>query len=89
MNILSIRTVPDPVLRSKTADVAASRYGSPGLKRLIDSMHETMDAVEGVGLAAPQVTYLMHELRNLGIPVDLDAITLEEAKRTILDNFVG
>ena len=45
--------------------------------------------LEVIGLAAPQVTYLMHELRNLGIPVDLDAITLEEAKRTILDNFVG
>ena len=45
--------------------------------------------LEVIGLAAPQVTYLMHELRNLGIPVDLDAITLEEAKRTILDNLVG
>ena len=45
--------------------------------------------LEAIGLAAPQVTYLMHELRNLGISVDLDAITLEEAKRTILDNFVG
>ena len=42
--------------------------------------------LEAIGLAAPQVTYLMHELRALGIPVDLDAITLEEAKRTILDN---
>lgn len=55
MNVLSIRTVPDPVLRSKTTDVAAHRFGSPGLERLIDSMHETMDAVDGVGLAAPQV----------------------------------
>ena len=45
--------------------------------------------LEAIGLAAPQVTYLMHEIRNLGIPVDLDAITLDEAKRTILDNFVG
>ena len=44
--------------------------------------------LEAIGLAAPQVTYLMHELRNLGIPVDLDAITLDEAKHTILDNFV-
>lgn len=55
MSILSIRTVPDPVLRSKTTLVDSSRYGSAGLQRLIDSMHETMDAVEGVGLAAPQV----------------------------------
>lgn len=55
MSILSIRTVPDPVLRSNTTLVDSSRYGSPGLRRLIDSMHETMEAVEGVGLAAPQV----------------------------------
>ncbi|GAA4473070.1 peptide deformylase [Enteractinococcus fodinae] len=55
MSILTIRTVPDPVLRSKTTLVDSSRYGSTGLRRLIDSMHETMDAVEGVGLAAPQV----------------------------------
>jgi len=43
------------VLRSKTSPVPDNRYGSAGLQRLIDSMHETMDAVEGVGLAAPQV----------------------------------
>lgn len=55
MSILSIRTVPDPVLRSRTTLVDPSRYGSLGLQRLIDSMHETMDAVHGVGLAAPQV----------------------------------
>lgn len=55
MSVLSIRTVPDPVLRSQTSPVPASRFGTAGLKRLIDSMHETMDAVSGVGLAGPQV----------------------------------
>lgn len=55
MSVLSIRTVPDPVLRSQTAPVPAERFGSTGLKRLIDSMYETMEAVEGVGLAGPQV----------------------------------
>ncbi len=55
MSILSIRTVPDPILRSPTTQVPASRFGTTGLYRLIDSMHETMDAVQGVGLAAPQV----------------------------------
>ena len=55
MSVLSIRTVPDPVLRSQTVPVAANRFGSTGLKRLIDSMYETMEAVEGVGLAGPQV----------------------------------
>lgn len=42
--------------------------------------------LEEIGLAAPQVTYLMHELREYGVPVDLEATTLEEAKATILEN---
>lgn len=40
--------------------------------------------LEQVGLAAPQVTYLMHDLQKHGVPVDLDATTVEEAKRSIL-----
>ena len=41
--------------------------------------------LEEVGLAAPQVTYLMHELVDSGIPVDLDATTIDEAKESILN----
>ena len=44
-------------------------------------------ALEEVGLAAPQVTYLMHELAQKGLAVDLDATTIEEAKRSILSAF--
>lgn len=40
--------------------------------------------LEAVGLAAPQVTYLMYELQEVGIPVDTDATTVEEAKAEIL-----
>lgn len=40
--------------------------------------------LEKVGLAAPQVTYLMHELREQGLPVDLNATTVEQAKQSIL-----
>lgn len=40
--------------------------------------------LETVGLAAPQVTYLMHELQEYGLPVDANATTVEEAKRSIL-----
>lgn len=43
--------------------------------------------LEAVGLAAPQVTYLMHELRKKGIPVDGEVTTLEEAKASILKCF--
>lgn len=43
--------------------------------------------LESIGLAAPQVTYLMHELAGRGIPVDTKATTLEEAKAAIFQAF--
>ena len=43
--------------------------------------------LEEVGLAAPQVTYLMHELRKRGIPANGVATTLEEAKQSIMQAF--
>lgn len=43
--------------------------------------------LEAMGLAAPQVTYLMHELREHGIDVNTDVTTIEEAKKEILKRF--
>lgn len=40
--------------------------------------------LEEVGLSAPEVTYLMHELKERGMDVDTGAITLQEAKESIL-----
>lgn len=40
--------------------------------------------LEEVGLAAPQVTYILHELKERGLAVDTDATTIEEAAETIL-----
>lgn len=40
--------------------------------------------LEAIGLAAPQVTYLMHELKAKGFPVSTDATTVAEAKAEIL-----
>ena len=39
--------------------------------------------LEEVGLAAPQVTYIMHELKARGADVDVDATTIEEAAEEI------
>ena len=36
------------------------------------------------GLAAPQVTYLMNDLKQAGFDVNTDAITIDEAKESIL-----
>ena len=40
--------------------------------------------LEQVGLAAPQVTYLMHDLQERGLDVDLDATTVTQATAAIL-----
>lgn len=39
--------------------------------------------LEAVGLAAPQVTYIMHDLKARGADVDVDATTIEEAAEEI------
>ena len=41
--------------------------------------------LEKVGLSAPKVTYIMHELAERGFPVDVTATTIEEAKKSILE----
>lgn len=40
--------------------------------------------LEQIGLAAPQVTYIMHELKEAGIPVRLDVTTVQEAADEIM-----
>ena len=43
--------------------------------------------LEAVGLAAPQVTYIMKELREHGYDVGDEVTTIEEAKQEILAYF--
>lgn len=52
MTILAIRVMGDPVLRTPADPV--TRFDAT-LARLCADMHQTMDEVDGVGLAAPQV----------------------------------
>ena len=40
--------------------------------------------LERIGLAAPQVTYVMHRLAGAGFPVNKNATTVEEARDEIL-----
>ena len=42
------------------------------------------EELEQIGLAAPQVTYILHALKKQGYPVRTDLITIEEAKNEIL-----
>lgn len=43
-----------------------------------------VDTLENVGLAVPQVTYLMRELRKVGFELPDDIFTLEQAKKELL-----
>ncbi len=50
--ILPIVAYGDPVLKSEASELEKNH---PNLTELIKNMWETMDAAEGVGLAAPQI----------------------------------
>ncbi len=52
MAVLSLRVVPDPVLRQKAKRV--TKVGA-SIRKLVKDMVDTMRANHGVGLAAPQV----------------------------------
>ena len=40
--------------------------------------------LEKIGLAAPQITYLVHDLKDMGFEIDPDITTVAEAKEAIL-----
>ena len=40
--------------------------------------------LEAIGLAAPQITYVVHTLREYGVPIDNQITTIEEARDEIL-----
>ena len=44
--------------------------------------------LEEVGLAAPQVTYVMHDLKDRGFDVSPDATTIDEAADEIMRSFI-
>ena len=73
MAVIPVRVVPDPVLRQKSKRV---RSIDGSIQKLIEDMRETMHAVGGVGLAAPQV----------GVPLRVIVIGLPEAEDIALIN---
>lgn len=73
MAVHSIRILPDPILRRKAKKVG-NIDGS--IQRLIDDMIETMRAVSGVGLAAPQV----------GVPLRVAVIEIPGEEVIVLVN---
>jgi peptide deformylase len=68
MAVRQIRELGDPVLREVAREVSAEELASEEVQRLIDDMIETMRAVSGAGLAAPQV----------GVPLRIAVIEVRE-----------
>lgn len=62
-------------------------------KVLFDDVPKTVFShykeLEEIGLAAPQVTYMMHQLSEAGIPVRTDATTIKEAADEIIRKIKG
>lgn len=73
MAVLPVRFAPDPALRQKAKRV---RNMDGSIERLIDDMLETIPAVSGVGLAAPQV----------GVPLRVAVIGIPEEETIVLIN---
>jgi peptide deformylase len=55
MSILKVARMGHPVLRSRARALERADIKTAGVQSLIDSMIETMEEYQGIGLAAPQV----------------------------------
>jgi peptide deformylase len=83
MAILKVARMGHPVLRARAKPVDPAEIASARIQTLIDSMFETMQEYQGVGLAAPQV----HESLRLfvaGFPPRRGAEDDEEDERVPL-----
>jgi len=86
MAIISIRVLPDPILRQKSKRV---RVIDGSIQRLIGDMIETMHSTGGVGLAAPQVGTPLRVI-VIGIPGEEDiALINPEVVRRKGERVVG
>ena len=87
----------DPKGRDEILDQDVARYVdriivmNKGEKMLDSTPKEVFrhyKELEEVGLAAPQVTYVMHDLKDRGFDVSPDATTIEEAADEIMRSFI-
>ena len=75
MAIRKVARLGHPVLREPCRELTRSEIRSPGTRRLVEDMRETMEEYSGVGLAAPQV----HEPVRIAV-IEFDA---DDAERDL------
>lgn len=72
MTVLKLHYLPDPVLKRKAKRVSTI---DASIKKLAADMIETMHAINGVGLAAPQVGVSLRVI-VLGMPEEKDIVMI-------------
>ena len=83
---MAIRTVlkmGDPILLKMASKV--EKFGTPELNTLIQDMHDTMEALEGAGLAAPQIG-VSQQVVIFGVKSNQRYPDAEEVPYTVLLN---
>ena len=64
--------------------IIVMNHGQVAFDDVPKKVFEHYEELERIGLSAPQVTYIMHELKARGLDVPVDVTTIEEATEAIL-----
>ncbi|MDD6441999.1 MAG: energy-coupling factor transporter ATPase [bacterium] len=64
--------------------IIVMNHGQVAFDDVPKKVFEHYEELERIGLSAPQVTYIMHELKARGLDVPADVTTIEEATEAIL-----
>ncbi|MBC96935.1 MAG: peptide deformylase [Halobacteriovoraceae bacterium] len=67
MAVKEVLKMGNPTLRVKSEPVDPSEISTPEFKQLIQDMFETMDAEDGIGIAAPQIG-VNKQVAIIGVP---------------------
>jgi peptide deformylase len=93
MAVQTILRMGHPTLRLLASPLLLSEIGTPEFQELIQDMQDTMDAAEGIGIAAPQIG-VSQQVAIIGIEKEnprypeaeeFELITVINPKITILD----
>lgn len=69
--------------------VIVMNHGKVALQGTPSEVFKEVDKLESIGLAVPQVTYLIRELRAKGFDISDSIFTIEEARKAILSIFAS
>ena len=64
--------------------VIVMNHGRIELQGSPSEVFKEVDTLEKIGLAVPQVTYLVRELRKKGFNISEEVYTIEQAKKELL-----